>query len=167
MKKTKELLLFLVALFAPVAIFFIVLAFSSVLNSRFVGIENYIRLFLHDKVFGKALLNTFLGPFIFSFLAVSFFAVIIVITRKKIKMPRNAFYITSACIGTITALLYVVYSKMAFLGVPRYLLGYSRTILTISDVLLFLFVGVFTAFIFWVMELIVDTAKSIRNKRDR
>lgn len=177
MKRIKELLLFLAALIIPIAIFFIVLIFSSVLSPRFVGVENYVRLFFRDQTFGKALFNTIFAPFIFSFLTVALFAVIVFITRKKIKAPRKVFYIGSVFVGAITALLYVVYSNMVFLMVPAqqyashtlvlHIVDYSPTVFAVSDVLLCLYTGVFTAFIFWVMELIIDTAKSIRNKRDR
>ncbi len=177
MKKTKELLLFLAALLAPIAIFFIVLALSSVLSPRFVGVENYVRLFFRDQTFAKALLNTFLGPFIFSFLTVALFAVIVFIARKKIKAPRKVFYIGSIFVGAITALVYVVYSNMAFLLVPAqqyashtlvsHIVNYSPTVFAVSDVLLCLYIGVFTAFIFWIIESIIYVVKFFRRKRDR
>ncbi len=173
MKKTKELLLFLAALIIPIPIFFVILFFSS---PGFVGVENYMRLFFRDQTFGKALFNTVFVPFIFSFLCVALFAVIVFSARRKIKAPRKVFYIGSVFIGAITALLYVVYSKMVFLLVPAqqyasqtlvlHITDYSPTIFAVSDVLLCLYIGVFTAFIFWIVELIVDVFKNFRNKSD-
>lgn len=169
MKKTKELLLFLTALIMPIPIFFVILFFSPVSSSRFVGVENYIRLFFRDQTFGKALFNTVFMPLIFSFLSVALFAVIVFITRKKIKAPRKVFYIGSVFVGAITSLLCTVYVNIA---VPAqqyathtlvlHIVDYSPTVfdvLSISNVLLCLYIGVFTSFIFWVMELIVGVVK--------
>ena len=71
MKKVKEGLMFLALLVMPLVLFFIISPFSANMLSSspsFVGVGNYIRMFLNDKTFVKALLNTILAPAIVCFL---------------------------------------------------------------------------------------------------
>lgn len=180
MKRMKELLLFMVTLFAPLVLSLVVSAFSADIFSdrlHFVGVANYIRLFLNDKTFAKALFNTVFAPALFSFLIVAVFAMIVFIVRKKIKVPRWVFYIGSVFAGAITALLYIVCVNMAFLRaseqshaaqtIVSHIVDYSPSIfdvISISNVLLSLYIGIFIAFVFWVLELIIDIVKNLRRK---
>ena len=182
MKKTKELLLFLTLLVISPVIFFVISGFTAdVISDKpsFVGVENYIRMFLHDKTFGKALLNTILTPAIVSFLLVSVFAVIVFLVRKKITLPRWVFYLGSVLIGGMTALIYILCVNVVLFGVPSnlyatqtivsHIVGYKPSVfdaINPPSVLLSFYIGILTAFVFWILELIVDIVKKFIRKRD-
>lgn len=184
MKNLKEFLLFIAVLIIPFMLFLIITSFSADIISdslSFVGIDNYIRLFLHDKVFIKALFNTVLKPAIASFLAMSVFALIVYLCRKKIKLPRWGFYLGGMFVGGITAFIYVVNINIAFFGVPDSVYNtqtiishiddtkpFLCDIITIPNVLFSLYIGVLTIFVFWVLELITDVVKNtIRKPRNK
>lgn len=163
MRKIKELLLFIALLIMTVILFLIVLGLKADMcsnNLKFIGIENYIRMFFYDKTFVKALLNTILPPAIVSFLLVCVFAVVAFIFRKKIKVPRWVFYLGSMFISTIASLIYIVYTNSVFFGVSTVF-----NALYVQNVLISLYVGISTAFVFWILELIVDIIKNFRRKK--
>jgi hypothetical protein len=166
MRKIKEMLLLLVLLVVSY-ILFLMVSFPS---PFVVGLDNYIRMFLNDKIFRKALFNTVFAPALFSFLIVAVFAIIVFIVRKKIKVPRWVFYIGSVFVGAITALLCKAYSFISLRELlSSYIVVYSPTVfdvISISNVLLSLYIGIFIAFVFWVLELIVNIIKKIRRKRE-
>ena len=182
MRKRKELFLFMTMLIVPPAFPLIVSALSAyVLSDRpqFVGVVNYIRMFSNDKLFGKTLFNTVFGPAIFSFLIVAVFAVIVYLVRKKIKVSRKVFYIGGVFVGAITTLAYVACINAAFLRAPgklnavqtivSHIGNYSPNVfnvISISTVSLSLYIGILTAFVFWIMELIGDIVKSLVRKKD-
>lgn len=181
MKKTKELLLFIALLIMPIILFFIVSGLKSDMLSnslKFVGIANYIRMFFYDKIFIKALFNTVAMPILFGFLSVIIFAVIMLFVRKKIRTPRLTFYIGGVFIGWLISLICTVCMGISVSGaqnhiyatqtVTTHILDYSPSIfdlLSIQNVLLSLFVGIFTAFIFWILELIVDVVKKFQKRK--
>lgn len=182
MKKVKEGLMFLALLVMPLVLFFVVSALTAdVISDRpsFVGLDNYIRMFLNDKTFGKALLNTILPPAIVSFLLVSVFAVIAFLVRKKIKVPRWVFYLGSVLIGGITTLFYTSYLSIAFSHmtsnlfadqtIVSHVLDYKPSVfdaITFPNILFSLYIGILTAFAFWILELISDIIKNFRRKRN-
>lgn len=183
MKKVKEGLMFLALLVMPLVLFFVVSGFAADLISdrpSFVGLDNYIRMFLNDKTFGKALLNTFLTPALVSFLLVLVFALIIFFIRKKIKVARWAFYLGSVIVGGVTTLIYNVYLSISLSHITGNLLYATQTIVShIADykpsvfdiinptnVLFSLYIGILTAFVFWILELMVDIVKNFRRKRN-
>lgn len=183
MKKVKEGLLFLAILIIPIVLFFIIFPFlGNMLSSSpsLVGVGNYIRMFLNDKTFLKVLLNTFLKPALVGFLLVLVFAVIVFLVKKKIKVPRWAFYLGSVIVGGVTTLIYNVYLSISLSRITGNLLYATQTILThIADykpsvfdiinptnVLFSLYTGILTAFVFWILELMVDIVKNFRRKRN-
>ncbi len=182
MRRIKELLLFMVILLIPIVLILVISGFTADLISdkpSFVGAENYIRMFLHDKTFGKALLNTILTPAIVSFLLVSVFAVIVFLVRKKIKVQRWVFYLGSVLIGGMTALVYILYVNVVLFGVPSnlyaaqtivsHIVGYKPSVFDVinpPNLLFSFYVGILTAFVFWILELIVDIVKNFIRKRD-
>ncbi len=182
MRRTKELLLFAVPLIVLPVISLMVLGFTAdVISDRpsFVGLDNYIRMFLNDKIFGKALFNTVFVPALFSLLTVAVFAMVVFIVREKIKVPRTVFYIGSILVGAIAALLYIVCINMAFLGAPNqsysvqtivsHIVDYAPSVfdvLSITNVIFSLYIGIFTAFVFWVTEQIVAFVKRKRRTSD-
>ena len=168
MKKAKELLLFLAVLVIPLVLFILVSVLTADVISdkpNFVGFDNYIRLFLNDKMFWKALLNTILPTAMVSFLSVSVFAFIF---GKKIKVPRWVFYLGSVIIGGLSTLIYTSYLGIMFsLTISNLYAAYLADAEAItSNVCFSLYVGIFTAFLFWILESIVDIIKKFRRKRD-
>ena len=181
MKKSNEMFIFLALLVIPLVLLFVIFPFSSnmLLSSPgFVGVGNYIRMFLNDKTFGKALLNTILAPAIVSSLLVSVFAVIVFIVRKKIKVPRWVFYLGSVLIGGVTTLLYTYYLSIVFSHMTSSLFAAQTIItqivdynpyvnvITFQNVFFSLYIGILTAFIFWILELVVDIIKNFIRKRN-
>ena len=176
MKRIKELAVFLTGLLVlPVLLFVIAVVCADLLADRvvFVGVENYIRLFLQDEIFGKALFNTVMFPAIFGVLVVAAFAVVVGIIRKKHPIPRWGFYIGSALLGAVTALLYGVFTYGAPVDsdaaqtIVSHIVGYSPSvgnILTVPHFLLYAYVGTFTAFIFWVFEQMAGAVKRLKQK---
>ena len=179
MKKLKELLLLIVFLIMPIIVYFIVLGFKADMisdNFSFVGVSNYIRMFSNDKIFIKALINTFTIPIAFSFLFVFILVLIMFFVRKKVS--RLILYIGSVFIGAIISLAYRVYSSTALFSaqsqiyaaqtVVSHIVDYSPSIfnvITIPNVLLSLYVGIFTAFIFWILELLIELVKRFKRRK--
>lgn len=175
MKKVKELLLFIALLVIPLVMFFVISGFTADVitgEPNFVGVKNYIRMFLHDKTFGKVLLNTILTPAIVSFLLVFVFAVIAFLVRKKIKVPRWVFYLGSVLIGGVATLFYTSYLSIAFSHMTSnlfaaqtiisHIIDYKPSVfdvLSFPNVLFSLYIGILTAFVFWIFELIYNIYK--------
>ena len=182
MKKAKELLLFLAVLVIPLVLFILVSPLTAdVISDKpsFAGIVNFIRMFLHDKTFGKALLNTILPPAIVSFLLVSAFAIIVFLIRKKIKVRRGMFYLGSVIIGGVTSLIYSSYLSITFSHMTSnlfaaqtiisHIVDYKPSVfdaITFPNMLFYLYIGILTAFVFWILELISDIIKNFRKKRN-
>ncbi len=180
MKKTKELLLFIALLVMPIILFFIVSGFSADLISntpKFVGIINYIRLFLNDKTFVKALFNTVAMPIAISFFIVSVFALVMFFVRKKIKAPRLIFYSGGVIIGAITSIICMMCISIATFGeisqsyeaqtIVSHIVDYKPSVfdaITLPNIFISLFVGIFTVFVFWIIELIIDIFKHYKSK---
>jgi len=174
MKKIRELLLFLALLVMPLVLFFIIFPFlGNMLSSipGFVGVSNYIRMFSNDKIFGKALFNTVVITIAISFLFVFVFALIIFFIIKKIKVARWVFYLGSVFIGGLTTLSYTSYLNITFpLTTSDFFAAqiyYAQMIISHTNVLFSLYIGILTAFVFWILELISDIIKNFRRKRER
>ena len=174
MKKIKELLLFLALLVIPIVLFFIISPFSAanMLSFRpdYIDIDNYIRLFLNDKIFVKALFNMVAFSIAISFLFVFVFALIIFFYEKKIKTARWVFYLGSVFIGGLTTLIYTSYLSITFpLTTSNFYAAqiyYAQMIISHTNVLFSLYIGILTAFVFWILELIFDIIKNLRRTRN-
>lgn len=136
MKKIKELLIFIALLVTPILVHFAVLGIGNLISPSpsFIGFNNYIRLFLNDKTFLSVLFNTFAMQIIISFIVSAVLAVIIFLLRKKIKAPRLIFYIGSIILGNVVSWA-LPWFKHFFIA---------------------LYVGIITAFVFWILELIIS-----------
>ena len=147
MKKIKELLIFIVLLITPIVVHFAVLGIGNLISPSpsFIGFDNYIRLFLNDKTFLTVLFNTFAGQIIISFIVSAVLAVIIFSLRKKIKAPRLIFYIGSIILGNVVSWA-LPWFKHFFIA---------------------LYVGIITAFVFWILELIVTLFKKRGYKNEK
>ena len=180
MKRIKELLLFLTLLLVLPILFFVIRGFLADLmqgSAIFVGLSNYIRMFTNDKIFGQMLVNTVMFPTFVSVCLVTVFALIVFIIRKKIKVPRWLFYLGSVFVGGMTSLIYIACVSALTFRVPSHVVAtlqplfgaYQPSVfdaLTITNVLISLYIGILTAFVFWVLELIIDIVKKTGRKSD-
>lgn len=176
MKKIKELLIFIALLVTPILVHFAVLGIGNLISPdpSFIGFNNYIRLFLNDKTFLSVLFNTFAMQIIISFIVSAVLAVIIFLLRKKIKAPRLIFYIGSISLGTVASL---VRNVVLFLNTPNQIpdslanaLNYKPSIfdaISLQNIFVALYVGIITAFIFWILELIVSLFKKKGYKNEK
>lgn len=181
-KKLKEFLIFAACLIVPlipIILFIIFTFFSADLLSdsiSFAGIINYLRMFANDAVFSVALFNTFIAPIVISFLPVSIFALIIFLLKQKIKKPRLIFYIGGAFLGSVAAMVYTAYIQIsiwfgigatenAVTTVLSHIGDYSPgifSIITLPNIITALYIGIFTALVFWVIECIIDIIKFLK-----
>lgn len=174
---------FMAVLLLPPALVLIALKFSVGVISdqpQFAGVFYYIRLFLSDKTFWKALLNTAAIPIAVSFVLVLAFAVIVCIVREKIHVPRWVFYLGSAFIGGVTSFVYITYRHAAFFGVLEES-WYIQSLGSLADDVLTtafdamsllnagvaLYVGILTAFVVWTLGRIADWVKNLKGKGTR
>ena len=175
MKKVKELGWFLIALFAPIVLMGVAaVAFPK--TPSFVGNEHYIRLFLHDQIFLKSLLNTVLIPLITAFLVVTVFAAIMYVLSKKKPVSRRWFYIGGAALGSVASLLCrsIMDGMIALYPADSY--DTSTLVLNITSLptaqmgamtlfrnaMISLSIGVFVVFTFWIFECIRLVIRNIK-----
>ena len=180
MKRIKELLLFMLLLLVLPILLLVIRGFLVDLmqgSANFVALSNYIRMFMNDKIFGQMLVNTVMFPTLVSFCFVAVFALIVCIVRKKIQVPRWLFYLGSVFVGGMTSLIYIACVSALTFRVPSHVVAtlqplfgtYQPSVfdaLTITNVLISLYIGILTAFIFWILELIIGIVKKARRKRD-
>ncbi len=184
LKKLKEFLIFAACLIVPlipITLFIIFTFFSADLLSdsiSFAGINNYLRMFANDTIFSGALFNTVITPIVISFLPVSIFALIIFLLKQKIKKPRLIFYIGGAFLGSVAAMVYTAYTQIsiwfgigaienAVTTVLSHIGDYSPgifSIITLPNIMAALYIGIFTALVFWVIECIVDIIRFLKRK---
>lgn len=182
MKKVKEALFFVF----PILLLAICGFISHILVSfdrysmfygrqpSFMDIMHYMKLFAKDDLFATALINTLFKPFVISIAFVLLYALIVFIMRKKIKVPRLAFYIIGAAIGSIVSLAQMVYIQIVHCGpsivsLTMPLIFYSRPpsfleVLNTTTILFALLIGVFLAFLLWFLELLYRRVK--KNEKD-
>ena len=181
-KKLKEFLIFAACLIVPlipITLFIIFTFFSADLLSdsiSFAGINNYLRMFANDTIFSVALFNTVIEPIVISFLPVSIFALIIFLLKQKIKKPRLIFYIGGAFLGSVADMAYTAYIQIslwfgiganenAVTTILTHIGDYSPgifSIITLPNIITALYIGIFTALVFWVIECIVDIIKFLK-----
>lgn len=181
-KKLKEFLIFAACLIVPlipIILFIIFTFFSADLLSdsiSFAGINNYLRMFANDTIFIKSLINTVITPVAISFLPVSIFALIIFLLKQKIKKPRLIFYIGGAFLGSVADMAYTAYVQIsiwfgiganenAITAVLSHIGDYSPGffgIITLPNIMKALYIGIFTALVFWVIECIIDIIKFLK-----
>ena len=180
-KKLKEFLIFAACLIVPlipITLFIIFTFFSADLLSdsiSFAGINNYLRMFANDTIFSVALFNTVIAPIVISFLPVSIFALIIFLLKQKIKKPRLIFYIGGAFLGSVADMAYTAYIQIslwfgiganenAVTTILTHIGDYSPgifSIITLPNIITALYIGIFTALVFWVIECIVDIIATV------
>lgn len=181
MKKVKEALFFvfpilLLAICGFISLILVSFDRYSMFYGRqpsFMDIMHYMKLFVKNDLFATALINTFFKPFVISIAFVLLYALIVFIMRKMIKVPRLAFYIIGAAIGSIVSLAQMVYIQIVHCG-PSIVsltmpLIISRPpsfleVLNTTTILFALLIGVFLAFLLWFLELLYRRVK--KNEKD-
>ncbi len=149
MKKIKEPFIFFILYVLSVILEIVIYLPSSAADSlrAFIGPVQYLKLFLSDVAFLKAVINTFRVPFISSFVLISFSFGLL---KSKLEFSRKKFYICSFLTSfTISAIYF------AFNVVLNNLLGYIIFPFQISLLCLIAF---------WVLELIRNIFKRIIEK---
>ena len=182
LKKLKEFLIFAACLIVPLIPIILHIIFSLLLANllsdsiSFAGINNYLRMFANDTIFSGALFSTVITPIAISFLPVSFFALIIFLLKQKIKKPRLIFYIGGAFLGTVAAMVNTAYiqtsiwfgvvaNENAVTTILTHIGDYSPGIfgiITLPNIITALYIGIFTALVFWVIECIIDIIKFLQ-----
>lgn len=181
MKKIKELVCFLIAIailwLLPLAgILYVNLLADA---PAFVGLQNYIRLFLNDPIFITALFNTYWLLLLFGTVSVAVFSLIVYLLRKKATIRRPAYFVGCALVGSVGALIGRMGQQAALLASSDSVTDAVDTIyshigglrpgafelIRITDVLGALQVGVLIAFLVWIIERIVGIVKSYQKKR--
>ena len=152
MKKIREILLLLVFFVVSFALFFVVYLpspFVAGSDTAFVGVANYLRLFLNDKTFFIAITNTVRIPFISSVVLIPLSCFIL---KNRIKFTRKSFYLTAFVTSFIISIVYLITNAALY-----NILGYIFFPMSISFLCLI---------VFWILELIVDIVKKFIRKRD-
>ena len=150
MKKIREIFIFFI-LYGLSVILEIVIYLPSSADAdslrAFIGPIQYLKLFLSDVVFLKAVINTFRIPFISSFVLIS---LSIGVLKSKVEFSRKNFYICSFLTSFIISVIY-----FAFCVVLNNLLGY----------IIFPFqISLLCIIVFWFFELIRNIFKNLIKK---
>ena len=131
-------------------------------NSGFMGGTQYLKLFFQDKVFHKALINTYTLPLVVSFLLVSVFTLLCRVLRHKVTIPERIYRVCSFLIGVMGS--FVLFAMRGVQtseeSVPLFGTG-----IWITDLIFSLQIGILIAFIFWMMQSIGRFI--IRKKEDK
>lgn len=151
MKKVKEFSLFVIALTLPIVFYFLLLWFADLFskNPQFMGLVNYIKMFIADEYFVNALIHTLIIPTIISFLVLIVFMFVVFAIRKTIKSPRLLFYLGGGIISVILTLIFLIIRSEAF---------------TIGLVFMTAYVTIFSEFVFWILELVFGFLRKIMSK---
>lgn len=152
MKKIREILLLLVFFVVSFALSFVVYLpspFVAGSDTAFVGVANYLRLFLNDKTFFLAITNTVRIPFISSVFLIPLSCFIL---KNRIKFTRKSFYLTAFVTSFIISIVYLITNAALY-----NILGYIFFPMSISFLCLI---------VFWILEPIVDIVKKFIRKRD-
>ena len=141
MKKFKEILWFIIPFLSLSAITII----YFVLN---VGNgANYLKFMISDPIFIIALVNTFIPPVILSFALVLVYKLVLRFVFKKTVKGRKLNFIILYMVSVIAPIVYIVIMKKGAFDLI------NNTIFTLQS-------GIIVTFIFWVVDVIKEKAKS-------
>ena len=149
MKKRIEFLL----LFAPLIILIllpVVLFFATIGNNGFIGPLQYLRLFLNDSLFWRALFNTYSLAFIFSVAMV----LILALLRRFMAFlkKRRWFYGMGLALGSVASFLTIWIQNNT-----NQANGITPTwVPTIYDIIMGLQVGFLIMLLYWIAETLWD-----------
>ncbi|MBQ7935262.1 MAG: hypothetical protein IJ333_02805 [Clostridia bacterium] len=148
MKKLKEFLWFAI-LFVLISVLPIFAFILRTNNSGFIGGMQYLKLFFQDKVFQKALINTYTLPLVVSFLLVSVFTLLCRVLRHKVTISERIYRVSSLLIGVMGS--FIIFAMMG-VQTSEGLVGLFGTGIWITDLIFSLQVGILIAFIFWLIQ---------------
>ncbi len=149
MKKRIEFLL----LFVPLMLLILlpaVLFFATKGNNGFIGPLQYLRLFLNDSTFWKALFNTYSLAFI---LSVAIVLVLAFLRRfMEFLKKRRWFYGMSLALGSVASFFAIWIQRILM----NHANGITATLLpTVYEIIMGMQVGFLTVLVFWLIELFV------------
>ena len=141
MKKFKEILWFIIpflSLSAITIIYFVLNVGNGV---------NYLKFMISDPIFIIALVNTFIPPVILSFALVLVYKLVLRFVFKKTVKGRKLNFIILYMVSVIAPIVYIVIMKKGAFDLI------NNTIFTLQS-------GIIVTFIFWVVDVIKEKAKS-------
>ncbi len=149
MKKRIEFLL----LFIPLIILILLPIIPFFMPSKyptFFGPLQYLRLFLNDSIFWKAIFNTYGLCFIISIAIV----LILVLLRRFMEFPkkRRWFYGMSLALGSVASFFTIWIQRILM----NHANGITATLLpTVYEIIMGMQVGFLTVLVFWLIEMFV------------
>ncbi len=154
MKKFKQLLCFIIPSVLCWILYFIpsILSYNMINKPSFVVFENYLRLFINDDTFIKALFNSIKIPLVVALVTVT----IALVLRCILKKYKYSDLITYSSLSAVNVLLYIINS---FLLSIYYEIFYE---FNFKVVLMSLEWGVFACFLFWIGSSIIEKIKPQR-----
>jgi len=170
MKKIKESLLFVSSLLLLVAGGLVSLFWDLASHgagfygsgSNFEDALYYVRMYLKDNGFRTVSVRTGLGVFAVTLAFVLLFALIAFFLRKRIRIPRLAFYLVGFGIGSMVSLVCLTYLNIHVFGLPSAFYSAHSLLATqppsaliavsLTTVLFSLAFGVLEIFIVWLLE---------------
>lgn len=149
MKKVKELLCFIVPIFAILTCFYFLLP-----NNEFLSREGYLRLYFDDDLWLKSMIFSLVVAFAVA--AIAF--VLKSQLSRKIKIKRSFFYIGTVVVVSISVFTWTIIEKIIDRAAPT-LQSYTPPLVSEYEILGSLLFAVFATFVIWIVESIIDTVK--------
>ena len=143
---------------------------------KFIGLQNYLRLFIHDKIFLKAVFNTLLPPLLLALFSglVLYLVRTFFLNKVKRKWVAPVYYVLLFVIPTLCSCCYRIANIFTALEIAassanvimNHLSDYSE--IRYEPALITIFwhsalIGAFTCLVFWLIDKLVNRLK--RNKK--
>ncbi len=168
MKSFKQLLCFIIPSVVCWILYFLpsVLSYDIINKPSFMGIENYLRIFLNDSLFIKTLFNT-ISPYILITVIMVILALALkYLLKKKYKYFNFIFYssvliLNTACYHFYQLFLVWSYNSLNYNPISSFRYFYT---FDFNSLLLSLQWGIFACFLFWLGNLIIEKIKNRKVK---
>lgn len=171
MKKFKEFLFFIIPLMVLTALPIVLFSINHG-DNVFIGNMQYIKLFINDDVFWNAILNTYGKAVLFSFAVPLILFALSNLKVLRFLKNRKAFYSLNIVLASLVSFFVLLVNKIRLFGLPMTVYDPSSLIadspppvtasISLYEIILALQIGVFTAFVFWLIERIISF---VRNKK--
>lgn len=151
MKKVKELLCFIVPIFAILGCIYFLLP-----DTEFLSRDGYIRLHFEDDLWIKAMIGSLIASFIVS--AVAF--ILKCSFSKKFRIPRTLFYLGTVAVVGISVFVWTIVERLIAQTTPSVMLrSYREPLVSSKEILVSVLFAVFAAFVVWIVESVIDIVK--------
>lgn len=167
MKKLKQALFFIIPLVVLTVLPVVIFAFAQH-DASLIGNMYYLKLLFGDSIFWVAVFNTYGKAFLFSFIAVLVFTVIRLLVKRGHLNNVKVYHLINAALASVVSVIVLLVEEIKLRGWETGTYdGHSlvATIPSISlplsvfEVIAVLQLGVLTAFVFWLIELLVCFVK--------